>query len=877
MTDQVTQTQPKTPHARAVEDVLDELGVDVRVGLDGEEAERRLEVAGPNRIEEDIGPRWWQLLARQFKDILVIILIVAAVISGLVLGDWLEAAVILAIVVINAVIGFIQEWRAADAAAGLRRMTSPVARVIREGEEREIATEQIVPGDIVVIETGDRVFADARMTAVSRLQTDESELTGESTPVDKSVGAVDAEAVLGDRSSMVFAGTVAVAGHGTAVVTSTGEETEIGRIAGMLREEEPPTPLERELARVGFRLGVLAGAIALVVLVVGLANGWPLESIFLLAVALAVAAIPEGLPAVVGITLGLGVQRMAKRNAIVRRMPAVEALGAVTVICTDKTGTLTQNQMTVQEADFHGAHLEDLASRADDPRVRRLSQLAVLCNDARKTDDGWQGDPTEIALLRSAGELTDPSEVRAGHPRIDEVPFESGRMRMTTLHRAGEEFLLAVKGAPEVVVPRCRHVESEDGVAGIGEEGEWLASAEEMARKGLRTMALAYRSLPSRPEGLDSMEEDLVLVALVGMSDQLRDEANDSVAEAEGAGVTVVMITGDHEVTARAVADGLGLLEGRDVVGGRELHSMDDPDFEQRVGRVGVYARVDPGDKVRIVRALQNAGEIVAMTGDGVNDAPALRIADIGVAMGSGTDVARDASDIVLADDNFATIVAAVRGGRTIFSNIRKVIAFLLAAKVSEVIVVFLGFLLFAAYGDPLLATQILWVNLVTDGLPAIALGFDPPDSQVMQRPPNRRRSLLSRGSQAAIAVRGTVLAAVVLSAFGYGITLGDNWETTRTLGFTVLVLVQLTYVYGLRVVESGWRDGLFQNRLLHGAVLVSVILQVLVVVTPIGNRLFDTVPLPQALWLIAATLAVLGGLGVVAMARLFPFAGSQR
>ena len=853
--------------------------MDPETGLSAEEAARRLDAVGPNRIEEDTGPGLGQLLLRQFKDVLVLILIVAAIVSGAVLGDFLEAAVIMAIVVLNAAIGFVQEWKAADAAEGLRRMTSAVARVIREGEERLVPTENIVPGDIIVVETGDRVFADARLIETTRLQADESELTGESTPVDKTVGPVEAEVGVADRSSVVHSGTVVVAGHGKGVVTATGGDSEIGRIADMLREEEPPTPLERELTHVGKRLGILAGAIALVVMLIGLGQGRTLESMFLLAVALAVAAIPEGLPAVVGVTLGVGVQKMAERNAIVRRMPAVEALGAVTVICTDKTGTLTRNEIRVQEARLGTGSIEDLESRGDEGRVRRLAEIAVLCSDARATEDGWQGDPTEIALLRWASELLDPKDVRSNYSRVDEIPFESARMRMTTLHRWEDGFLLAVKGAPEVIIPRCGQIEAAEGVADLDDEraDEWLDAAKKLAGKGLRTMVLAYRMLSSRPADLDSVEDDLTLVAVVGMSDQLRDEAKSSVDEAMGAGVTVVMITGDHEVTARAVAEGLELLDARKVMVGRTLRSLGDPEFEEEVDDVGVYARVDPGDKVRIVRAWQKQGEIVAMTGDGVNDAPALRIADIGVAMGSGTDVARDASDIVLADDNFATIVAAVRSGRTIFANIRKVISFLLAANVSEVIVVFVGFLLFASYGDPLLATQILWVNLVTDGLPAIALGFDPPDSRVMQRPPTRRRSLLSRESQVAIGVRGALLAVAVLSAFFYGIAQGADWEMTRTLGFTVLVLVQLSYVYALRITESGWREGLLSNRLLHGAVLVSLILQVLVVMTPSGNRLFETVALSMRDWLLAGGLAVLGGLVVVAVWALLPSLREER
>ncbi len=869
---------PSSPHALPVDELISAIQADIENGLSEDEARRRGESFGPNRITEETGPSRWALLARQFSDVLVLILLAAALISGLLLGDWLEAGVIVAIVLLNSAIGFVQEVKAADAAEGLRRLTSPTATVVREGKESRVDTESIVPGDVILIESGDRVFADARVVSASRLQADESELTGESTPVFKSIEPVDERSALGDRSSVVFSGTVVVSGHGRGIVVATGEETEIGRIAGMLREEEPPTPLEREMRHVGRRLGLLAGLVAGLVFALGAVQGRPLESMFLLAVALAVAAIPEGLPAVVGVTLGLGVQRMARLNAIVRRMPAVEALGAVTVICTDKTGTLTRNEIRVQEVGFEGETVRDLSRHQEDARVRRYTQLAVLCNDARESADGWAGDPTEIALLRSAETLTDPDELRSKCPRVDEIPFDSARKRMTTLHREDGRYLQAVKGAPESVVTDCSKVLTRSGPTSLDEEqaGLWLSTADQMAARGLRTLALAYREIDQAPSELESASEDLVLVAVVGMSDQVRDEARPSLDEATGAGVKVVMITGDHEVTARSIAEDLQLLDGRKVMTGRALQSMDDDEFGGAVAEVGTYARVDPGDKVRIVRAWQTQGEIVAMTGDGVNDAPALRISDIGVAMGSGTDVARDASDIVLADDNFATIVAAVRGGRTIFANIRRVISFLLAANVSEIIVVFVAFLLFSSLGDPLLATQILWVNLVTDGLPAVALGFDPPDHLVMKRPPSRRRSLLDRRSQLAIAIRGALLAGPVLAAYYIGIARDLEWDTVRTFGFSTLVLVQLVYVYALRVSESGWRDGLARNGLLHGAIGLSVILQLLVVHTTVGNQLFTTTPLSGGLWLICVTLALAAGVVVIAASAFMPWMSNR-
>lgn len=858
------------PHAIPLAEVASQLETDVVSGLSRSEAERRLAESGPNRLITDPGKSRWELLGRQFTDLLVVVLIVAALISGVILGDWLEASVIVVIVVINAAIGFFQEVKAADAAESLRRLTSPTAKVLREGTELEIPTERIVPGDLMLLEVGDRVFADGRVVSQFSLLVDESELTGESAPVAKTVDPAPADAGIGDRISMVFAGTAVTTGRASALVTATGETTEIGRIAGMLRAEEPPTPLEREISKVGRRLAVLAVGVALFVFVVGVTQGRSVESMFLLAVALAVAAIPEGLPAVVGVTLGLGVQRMAKLNAIVRRLPAVEALGAVDVICSDKTGTLTRNQMQVREMQLEGARL-DPAVATDDPRLELIARLAILCNDARVDHEGWHGDPTEIALAREASRTVSVDTVRTEWRRIDELPFDSTRKMMATLHRRGDDYLVVVKGAPEVVVRAADRVESSSGpISGNPQElAAWLAIAEDMAMRGLRTMALAYREVDEEPVDLESELSGLVLAAIVGLSDPIRDEAAESVAEATAAGVKVVMITGDHKVVAEAIGNDLQFLDNREVMSGQDLRELDDDGLTKRVDKIGAFARVDPGDKVAIVRAWQNRGAIVAMTGDGVNDAPALRIADVGVAMGSGTDVARDASDIVLADDNFATIVAAIKGGRTIYANIRRVIAFLLAANVSEIIVVFVGFLAFGTLGDPLLATQILWVNLVTDGLPAIALGFDPPSPFVMRRPPGRRRSLLDGRTQLGILIRGTLLAGAVLVAYVYGANQDMAWETVRTLGFTTLVLVQLAYIYSLRVIEFGWWQGLSRNPLLHGAVLASVLLQVLVVATPTGNRLFDTVPLSPGNWAVAVVLSIAAMLAVIAVSAL--------
>ena len=866
-------------HALDVGQVARLLGVDPTAGLSSAQAESRLTSNGPNRLPSDEGPTRLQLFARQFANALVLTLIGAAFIAGAVLGDWIDATVILVIVVLNAAIGYSQERKAADAAEGLRRLAAPYATVIREGAEVRVQTETIVPGDLIRLSAGDRVFADGRLIEATHLNVAESELTGESIPTDKTPQPAAGAASIGDQSSMIFSGTTVTTGRGTAIVTTTGEDTQLGQIAQMLASDEPPTPLEKELNKVGKRLGLISVGIAVVVFGIGVTQGTPAESMFLIAVALAVAAIPEGLPAIVGITLGRGVQEMARRNAIVRRLPAVEALGAVTVICTDKTGTLTRNEIWVQETELAALSIMDLSAAPDDSRVGRYAQLAALCNDARRSGDTWIGDPTDIALHRSITQLVDVSELERTYPRIDEVPFDSTRKRMTTLHRSKSGFLLVVKGAPEVVVPMCTSLEGDSGIEPLDEERAQaaLAAAAHMAERGLRTLGLAYAELGESPTDVASAEHDLILVAVTGMSDELRAEAMASVNEAAGAGIQVVMITGDHEVTARSIAGDLGLLDDREILGGRELASMTPLELAGRAGRIGAYARVDPADKVKIVRGWQENGAIVAMTGDGVNDAPALRVADVGVAMGSGTDVARDASDIVLADDNFSTIVSAVREGRTIFANIRKVIAFLLAANVSEVVVVFTGFLAFASLGEPLLATQLLWINLITDGLPALALGFDPPEPGVMRQRPERRRSLLGWDSQLRLLVRGTILAAAVLAAFWIGIEAGYEWELTRTLGFTTLVLVQMAYLFALRIHESGWRNGLGSNYLIHGAVLIAILLQALVVMTPIGNSIFHTAPMSLAAWGVALLLSLGGAIVVLAVSTFVPGMGERR
>jgi Ca2+-transporting ATPase len=859
-------------HAMATDDVVAALGADPERGLTSQEAARRLVEYGGNTLGEDTGPSRLRLLLDQFRDVMIGILVVAALVSGLLLDEWIDAGVILAIVLLNAALGFAQEARAENALARLKAMSAPEAVVVRDGEERRIPSDDVVPGDVLVLEVGDRVAADARLVDAVHFDAEESALTGESFPVSKHTEPVDAAVALGDRHNMVFSGTSAAAGRARAVVTTTGRVTEVGRIADVLSGKEPPTPLQIELARVGRRLAMLAVGTAGLVFLTGLVRGNAAEAMFLTSVALAVAAIPEGLPAVVTITLSGGVQRMAARNAIVRRLPAVEALGSASVICTDKTGTLTRNEIRVQAVLLDEKRWSP-GQAGLDPRAERLAAVASLCNDARALEEGgWLGDPTEVALLLAVEEMgLDPASFRGAHPRDDEIAFDSRRKRMTTLHDGGR--YAAVKGAPEVVLERCAFVETADGPVPLDDPGRAavLAAAAGLAKTGLRTLALADRTgdLGAQP---DEVERDLTLLGVTGMSDATRPEAATAVAEARAAGIVVVMVTGDHEVTARAVAKEVGILDSDDqVMPGERLRRMTAAELAEEVDRYRVYSRIDPLDKVKIVEAWQARGEIVAMTGDGVNDAPALRQSDIGVAMGSGTDVSKDASDMVLTDDNFATIVAAVREGRGIFTNLKTVVYYLLSCNASEVLVMFVGFLAFGFLGDPLLAVQLLWINLITDGLPALALGVDPPSPDVMSRAPDRKRDILSARRQVRLLGYGTVLAAAAIGALVIGhYALGEEWPVVRTFVFTTLVVVQLAHVFPMRSRDSGrWLGGPGRNRLLVIGVLASLLLQVGVVYVAVGQTLFDTVALPGGMWAIMAALAVVTFAAVTAVNRL--------
>jgi P-type Ca2+ transporter type 2C len=903
------------PYRQTVEQVLATFGVDADSGLDGNEAHARLESYGRNELRgKQPVPAWRKFLA-QFTDVLVILLIVAALIST---GLWLyerdtalpyEAIAIFAIVLLNAVLGFVQQARAERAVAALRQMSAAHANVIRDGARQSMMAAELVPGDIVLIEEGDTIPADARLIRSVSLQTAEAALTGESQPVAKDIMAIAAEAALGDRHNMVFSGTAATYGRGLAVVTATGMQTEMGRIAGMLKEAtDERTPLQYELDRVGKILGVIVVAIAVVmivtiILVENVRSFSALFDVLVLGVALAVAAVPEGLPAVVTAVLSLGVQRMARKNAIIRRLAAVETLGSANVIASDKTGTLTKNEMTVRviitasgRVTFSGTGYGpegDLSRDAGGPiegalRRELVRALAVAdrANNAvlQEHDGRWivQGDPTEGALIvaaRKAGLEAEPLEARFA--RLAELPFSSERKLMSTLHSDAERhdrLLAFTKGAPDVLLARCSHELVGEEARALAEtrRAEILAGNEQLAGQALRTLAVAFRSLPSNADrdGFDqSIEQELVFLGLIGMIDPPREEAKQAVERAKSARIRPIMITGDHPKTAAVIAAELGIAEEQHAVTGTELAKMSKPALDEAVRSVSVYARVNPEHKLRIVKALQRDGMTVAMTGDGVNDAPALKTADIGIAMGiTGTDVSKEAADMVLADDNFATIVAAVEEGRAIFANIRKFLRYLLSSNIGEVMTMFFGVLLMDAIGLsqagggglvlPLLATQILWINLVTDGAPALALGVDPPDPDVMNRSPRpRHEAVITARMWVGIVFVGVIMAAATLlvldAALPGGLIEGSgSIRYAQTMAFTTLVMFQLFNVFNARSDERSAFDGLFANRWLWGAVVFSLLLHVAVVYVPFLQEAFSTVALGAGDWLLCAVVA---------------------
>jgi P-type Ca2+ transporter type 2C len=905
-----------TAYQQQVDEILTALDTDARKGLNSSEARARLERNGRNELTAELPvPRWRKFLA-QFEDVLVILLLIATLISA---GLWLyeresalpyEAIAILAVVLLNALMGYIQESRAEQAVAALAQMSAAHANVIRDSARQSITATAVVPGDIILIEEGDTVPADARLIQSTALQMAEAALTGESLPVSKDTLPITEEVGVGDCHNMIFSGTAATYGRGRAVVVATGMQTQMGRIAGMLKEAPTEsTPLQKELARVGKLLGIIVITIAVVmiatIILVEEVRGFSaIFDVLILGVALAVAAVPEGLPAIVTAVLSLGIQRIAKRNAIVRHLAAVETLGSANVIASDKTGTLTKNEMTVRRVVTASGSVS-IGGTGYAPEgqvyrngggaidgtlqfefVRALAAAARANNAVLQEHDGrWtiQGDPTEGALIvaaRKAGLEAEALDARFA--RVAEIPFSSERKLMSTIHSdtVRQERLLALtKGAPDVLLARCSRELVGEEIRPLTEtrRAEIVKSNEELAGEALRTLGVAFRSLPKdafkREEVDERVEQDLVFLGLIGMIDPPRQETKDAVGRARAAGIRPMMITGDHPKTAAVIAEELGIIENGRAVTGAELEKMTDETLARIIQEVSVYARVNPDQKLRIVKALQRTGAIVAMTGDGVNDAPALKTADIGVAMGiTGTDVSKEAADMVLADDNFATIVAAVEEGRAIFSNIRRFLRYLLSSNIGEVMTMFFGVLLADTIGLtaeggvgvvlPLLATQILWINLVTDGAPALALGLDPADPRIMNKPPRPRdEGVITRRMWWGIFFVGVIMAAGTLLVLDASLPGGliegsGNLRYAQTMAFTTLMMFQIFNIFNARSDDKSAFAGLFTNRWIWGAILLSLLLQVAVIYIPFLQQAFSTVSLSFSDWLLCALVS---------------------
>ena len=849
-----------TPYEQTPEFVLKEFNTDVKSGLTSQEIAQRQQKYGQNKLKSKAKKTTLQRFLDQFKDVMILILIAAAIVSFAVIfveknwGELFEPGLILLIVILNAIMGVYQEGKAEKALDALKNMSAPHARVIRDGREQVIDASELVPGDIILLEAGDFVPADARLIYSAGLKSEESALTGESVPSEKDYSVlIQKDAPLGDRFNMVYSGCSITYGTATAVVTATGMDTEMGKIANLLdNEQEGQTPLQQKLAQLGKYLGIVALLACAIIFVVGLLNGIELLEIFMTAVSLAVSAIPEGLPAIVTIVLSIGVQRMVKKNALIRKLPAVETLGSASVICSDKTGTLTQNRMTLTKVFVENMSEPELISNQNSDEVRKLLTYATLCCDGSVVfnDNGEQhiGDPTETAIVVGAHKNgIEKDQINQMYPRLAELPFDSDRKLMSTVNNIDGKNIVIVKGAFDMMVSRC--------IKGDMETAKKMT--ESMSEDALRVLAVAYKEIDSLPEQLTSeeLENGLTFMGLVGMIDPPRPEAKEAVRICRKAGIKVVMITGDHVVTASAIAKELGILqEGDRAITGAQLDSMSDEQLDSEVENISVYARVSPENKIRIVKAWQRKGQVVSMTGDGVNDAPALKAADIGCAMGiTGTDVAKGAADMTLTDDNFATIVDAVREGRGIYANIKKVVGFLLGTNIGEVFTVFFAMLLW--HKTPLLSMQLLWINLVTDSLPAIALGMEAVEKDVMDRKPKpKNEGIFAHGLGIRVVLQGAMFAILTLTGFYIGQNVTGKIEGGQTMAFMILALCQIVQAFNMRSEHSLFKIGPFKNKNLNLAALTSTILVALVLFTPL-NTIFGLVMLPAQLYLIALGL----------------------
>lgn len=842
-------------HDKTIKDVLAELKTTEK-GLSSKEAEEKLNIHGYNEIKEKERIQPLKIFFDQFKSPIVWVLVAAVVIS-LLLKERIDAIVIAVILVLNAVIGFTQEYRAERSIEALKKMASLKAFVIRDGKEIEIDAKKLVPGDIIMLETGEKVPADVRLVEVINLETQEATLTGESLPEKKETAVLKPETAVADQHNMAFSGTIITKGRGKAVVARTGMKTEIGKIAHMIQTEKAElTPLQKKLKRLGKWLAIATVVIAAIVFLTGALRGANLSEIFIAALALAVAAIPEGLPAVVTIALALGVQKMLKKHALIRKLPSVETLGCTTVICTDKTGTLTHNEMTVtrifannKEVDVSGSGYSTEGEFSEDPKnFELLLRIGALCNDT-KIDKEVIGDPTEASLIISAAKAgLKKDELELKYPRVSEIPFDSKRKLMTTIHKTEKGNFAYVKGAPDVLLNLCDLIYINGKTERLTKDmkKKVLEKNEEFANNALRVLGFAFKKIKDNK----NIEKDLVFVGLQAMIDPPRKEVKGAIKKCEKAGIKVVMITGDHKATAMAIAKQVG-IKGKAITG-LELDKIEN--LHEVVEDIGIYARVDPQHKLKIIDALKKNGHVVAMTGDGVNDAPALKKADMGIAMGiTGTDVTKEASDMILTDDNFASIVNAVEEGRSIFDNIKKFVNYLLSSNFGEVLTILVAGLI--GLPLPLIAIQILWVNLLTDGLPAVALGVDPADPNIMNRKPRKPdEGVLSKNLMFNVLSIGILIAIATLFVFKKGLAI--DLTTARTMAFTTLVVLEIVRV---QMIRSQYNVGIFSNKFLIGAIVLSILLQLAVLYTPL-NVVFKTTPLNFAAWsyIIIAGVAVL-------------------
>lgn len=849
-------------HSSSVEEVSKKLKTNINIGLSEEEAQKRFERYGPNNLKEKKKESIFVKFIKQFNDFMIITLIIAAIISAVVSklngeADYIDSIIIVAIVIFNAIMGLVQEQKAEKSLEALKKMSAPNAKVRRNGRVQEIDATMVVPGDIVILEAGNYVPADCRLINSYNLKIEESALTGETIPSLKDSSKILKEnTAMGDLCNMVFATTIVVNGHGEAIVVETGMNTRVGKIAGMIIEDESPeTPIQKKLAEVGKILAIACIIICVLIFVIGIFKKIPIIEMFMTSVGLAVAAIPEGLPAIVTIMLSIGVTKMAKKNSIIRKLPAVETLGSSSVICSDKTGTLTQNKMTVTE-------VRNCFGRANSNERKFIFELGTMCTDTTEERIngklGFVGEATEVAISNAAMEEgVSKSFLYDEMKRINDIPFDSKRKMMTTIHKYGNGYRIITKGAPDVLLKRCSNCYSGGQIVPIfSKKDDINEQNNQMAEKALRVIAVAYKDVEKLPE-MQDVEKDLIFCGLIGMIDPPREGVKEAVRTCRRAGIKTVMITGDHLQTAKAIAKELGILKRGDLaIDGETLERMSQHELEQNIMDYSVFARVSPEHKVRIVKAFQSTGAVVAMTGDGVNDAPALKNADIGIAMGKGgTDVAKNAADMILLDDNFVTIVEAVKQGRNIYDNIKKAIHFLISTNIGEIVTIFFGLVL--GIKSPLLAIQLLWINLVTDSLPAIALGLEKEEENIMSRlPRNPKKNLFADGLWWKIMIEGAMLGIFTLLAFSIGNRL-YSVEVGRTMAFLALGILELVHSFNIKSEESIFKIGVFENKYLIGALVLGVILQVIVVVVSPLAQIFSLVPLTGIQWLYTVLIAI--------------------